>query len=298
MAHGGDGFLTIAYGPPQYVRMALALLASYRRFAPNRPIAVVTDARNVARLTPLFDHVVPIDLSRGHGVVQKLHADLYSPFERTMFVDSDCVFYRSPDELWDLYAQGPFVVRGWRYLTGHSDYERDHPYEWVKDTGAFLRDNGLTRLGHFNSGAFFFDGSDSARCVFDGARDVYRNAATLGFVPFKNAPIADEPALAVAMERCGIEMLPWDSNRGMETAINIERVEEINVLRNTAVFFKSGVRRTPSFLHFNVDAQNSTLYNRELCRLAYGESLPARVLTAALLTRRRIARRVRRIAGR
>jgi hypothetical protein len=114
-----------------------------------------------------------------------------------------------------------FSVRGWRYLTGSTDYEKQHPYVFVQNTSDFLRINNISRLPHINSGVFFFSKSETASSVFNNARSIYQKRATLGFVQFMNAPINDEPAFA-AMESCGVETDPWNSNNGMETAINME----------------------------------------------------------------------------
>jgi hypothetical protein len=268
-ANLSEGLVTIAYGPKKYIRMARALALSYRRHNQLRPIAIVTDDSNAKRVEKYFDIVVSLNPAYGLGVVQKLNVDRYSPFEETLFVDSDCIFYKSPERLWRLYAGKDFRARGWRYLTGRTEYERKRPYEFVQDTSDFLRKNNIERLPHFNSGVFFFRKSETASNVFISARSVYERRTTVGLVPFKNAPIADEPAFGVAMELCGVEMDPWDNREGMETALNMENVYSINVLTGKAKFRKNGVDCDPVLIHFNVDAQNGTTYNREASRLQF-----------------------------
>jgi hypothetical protein len=126
--------------------------------------------------------------------------------------------------------------------------------------------NHIKRLPHFNSGVFYFEREDSAD-IFRVARSVYERRAELGFVSFKGAPIADEPAFGVAMEHCGIQMDPWDGLNGMETAIGMRRGHSLNVLKGLSRFLKDGRERTPVLIHFNVDAQNGVVYHRELTRL-------------------------------
>lgn len=297
--------MTIAYGPEKYIRMAEALARSYRRWNPTRPFAVVTDEKNKARLSRFYDIIVPVNYDYGKGVVQKIHVDLYTPFDETLFVDSDCLFYKDPALLWDSYRIQPFGMRGWRYLTGHSESEKQHPYEWVKDTAAFLKANGLEKLGHFNSGVYYFDSSDVARRVFEEARRIYEQRDTMGFVRFKNAPVADEPVFAVAMEKAGVPMGEWDPVHGMETAINIQRVDRINVLDRVARFYKGDVLREPALIHFNVDAQNSMIYNHEIYRLIFESSgWPSFIMKPVLGARMlrtyatQVARRSRKVLGR
>jgi hypothetical protein len=262
-----DGLITIAYGPRKYLRMARALALSYRRLGGRRPLAVVTDRAGAAQLLGCFDLVVPVDAAIGPGVVHKLHLDRYTPFDATLFVDSDCLFYKDPERLWRLYARGDVTARGWRYLTGDSPYERDHPYEWVADMKRFLGAAGIARLPHFNSGAFFFRRSETAAALFATARALYDRRHELGLLPFKNAPVADEPILGIAMERCGVPLDPWNPEEGMETAIRMSQPVELDVLRGRACFRKDDGLRSPCLMHFNVDAQESLVYQREICRL-------------------------------
>ena len=110
------GLITIAYGPHKYMRMAEALALSYRRWNPKLPFCVVTDQANAERLAGYYDVVRIIDPSYGKGVAQKLCVDRYSPFDETLFVDSDCVFYHDPALTWNGYAIDDFVIA--QFLTG------------------------------------------------------------------------------------------------------------------------------------------------------------------------------------
>ena len=267
-----EGLVTLSYGGPKYIRMAQALSLSYRRHNPARPFAIITDQASAHTLRTYFDIVIIVKQEYGPGTMQKLYVDLYSPFARTLFVDSDCLFYKDPGELWSLYAHGPFSVRGWRYLTGDTDYEKRTPYRWLQNTSEFLKQNGISRLPHFNNGVFYFDRSDTAKRLFAISRSLYERHAEFGFVPFKGAPISDETAMAVAMEKCGINMDPWDSIHGMETAIGMRKSLAINVLKGESRFLKDKIGRNPVLIHYNVDAQEGLVYTRDVCRLLYETS--------------------------
>jgi hypothetical protein len=267
-----EGLLTLSYGGPKYIRMAQALSLSYRRHNSDRPFAIITDQASAHTLRAYFDDVIIVKPEYGPSTTQKLYVDLYSPFARTLFVDSDCLFYKHPDELWNLYAHGPFSIRGWRYLTGDTDYERRAPYRWVQDTSQFLKQNGISRFAHFNGGVFYFDRSETAKRVFVIGRSLYESREEFGFVPFKSAPISDEPAMAVAMEKCGIDMDPWDCIHGMETAIGMRKALAINVLKGESHFLKGNIECNPVLIHYNVDAQDGLVYTRDVCRLLYETS--------------------------
>jgi hypothetical protein len=84
---------------------------------------------------------------------------------------------------------------------------------------------------------------------------------------FKDAPIPDEPAFAVTMEICGVETDSWDSSEGMENGIGMENAYSTNLLTGNARFKKTAP--TVILIHFNVDGQNGTAYNREVWRLVF-----------------------------
>ncbi len=276
-----EGFITIAYGAKEYIRMARAMALSYRRFNSSRPFAVVTDEGNIKNLSPYFDIVIPLKSEYGKGVVQKLHMDLYAPFEKNVFIDSDCLFYKDPELVWQSYNQGDFTMRGWRYLTGYTEYEQKDPYLFLDDVAATLRKRNLTRFPHFNSGVMGFRKNSP---VFGLSREIYKNAADLGFKKFKNAPLADEPVFALAMEEAGVELYPWDHVNGQETAIGMDDRYGINVIEGKSRFIKNGVEVEPAIIHFNSGGINVKSYFRDICRLeAEMLNLPAKLYIGASL---------------
>lgn len=278
--HDAEGLITIAYGSKHYIKMAIALSRSYARLGSTRPFAVVTDQKNAGELSRHFDCIIPIEKSRGAGVAQKLFLDQYSPFQCTLFVDSDCLFYKNPEQIWRLYSSRCFGIAGWRYLDGASEYERENSYAFVDNMKEFLNKNRISRMPHLNSGLIYFDRSNLSREVFRVARAVYARRSELGMRQFKNSPVNDEPAFAAAMAVCGVELIGWCPEKGMETTICLDAPPKINVLEGKSRTMKGGVELAPALLHFNVGAQDSTFYRREMTRLA----LESRGLRSGLVT--------------
>ena len=268
------GFLTIAYGSSRYVRMAKGLARSMRFHNPAVSLAVVTDSGD-RELRALFDFVIPLDESYGTGVSQKLHVDRYTPYDETLFVDSDCLAFADPESLWPGY-RGAFGVKGWSYL-GAND-----THYGVDDMAKLLAQCGIGRLGAFNSGLFYFDRSPAARKVFETAREISRRPRELGLKSFKNSPCADEPVFALALELNGIALLPWDGGRAMctATADDLQGLESINVFTGRCRLIRYGTVTEPVILHFHFQAQEAFPYLRELARLRLGARLGRSVLPA------------------
>lgn len=79
-----DGALYVAIGADKYIQEAMASAASLRRVSSSLAIALASDADAAP---PGFDQLVRID--EGDGFRAKILALRRSPFERTVFLDSD-----------------------------------------------------------------------------------------------------------------------------------------------------------------------------------------------------------------
>jgi len=249
--------------------MAEGLARSMRFHNPEVNLALVTDCTDPG-LSILFDQIVKLDERLGTGVSQKLHVDRYSPFDETIFIDSDCLAFDDPELLWDMYrdAKG-FGVKGWAYL-GPSD-----AHYAVADTGKLLTACGIERLGAFNSGLFFFDRTPLANRIFETARELASRSRELGLAAFKNSPFADEPIFALALELNQTSMLPWDQGAAMCTASadDLTGLDSINVFAGQRRLIRYKTVTEPVILHFHLHAQDSFPYIRELHRLKLGTRL-------------------------
>lgn len=99
------GILIIAIGP-EYERMARALVKTIRAGSPNIAIAIAHDKRSATfgRGAQSRNEIsIPIQLSRFHSngrfspYLLKLHADVISPFDRTIYIDADTAIFPYAD---------------------------------------------------------------------------------------------------------------------------------------------------------------------------------------------------------
>lgn len=102
---GSFGIITIAMGHQRYERQAEILSLSLKHNMPGLPIAVVSDNPRLASIAEL---VIPPLQGVAVGVVQKLYLDHYTPFEETLFIDSDCIVTRPFHEELDQIRQFDF----------------------------------------------------------------------------------------------------------------------------------------------------------------------------------------------
>lgn len=264
------GVITLAFGKQRYVDMGKSLGRSLMLNAPNLPRAVVTNSDD-PELKELFTHVIPYQPDFGSNVRQKLHLDLYSPFEETLFIDSDCLVLNDLDSFWKAFSGQYFGVPGWRELRkGSTD-----PYLDV----AFILDHfGIEALPKFNGGTYYFRHCKRATHFFDRARELLADSENLRFVQFRQDGPADEAILSVAM---ALEKLSATSmgTGGMWTPISSRGPLKLDVQHRFCSFEKEGQTVYPDIIHFAGEYASCFAYYRESIKLMrrFGSKLPSLV---------------------
>lgn len=163
-----EGYLLLATGPEKYADMARNAAASIRVMDGKRRICLVHDERHVSLDDDalLFDSksLMISDVLYPH-VMNKIRLFEYSPFERTMFVDADCLLTkRDIQRWWDDCASNPVSFVGRKRTEG----------EWKGlDVAAIIRQEDAPYLAQINSGVFCFDNSKSSREFFSGLNHYY-----------------------------------------------------------------------------------------------------------------------------
>ena len=253
--------------------MGRALALSIRHHDEEESLAVITDTPEY--FEDVYDHVIPIDVSYGRGVAQKLHSDLYSPFEETLFIDSDCLLYGPTDPLWSFFGNGKsFGIRSLgRYVRGETDGPN------VTDFDQYLDYFEIEGVFNVKGGYYYFDNTEEATAVFETSRDIYEKRDEIGLTAFKNSPVAQETVVGTALELCNIEPLPHRRSTSHETSfspadtlLGATEPVDINVLEGKSTYMKEGTVRKPVSIHYAQNNQWEYSYRRDLNRLELKEA--------------------------
>lgn len=203
---GKSGILLIAAGRGTYAGWAANMAASLRFYNPGIKIALAVQgqARQFAT-EPLYDHIIPIPDKWCYNFEgkfapgkMKLHMDLLTPFEQTIYLDVDGLCLKPIGEL--------FTILNGRKVVGQviSESKTDADKwgcQWmslenVRHTYP-IKDGKLQELNssfmYFEKGATeYFE--TARRCYIDNYRTTWGNS------------FPDELALNVAGNICGIDM--------------------------------------------------------------------------------------------
>lgn len=257
-----QGYITLALGDPAYYTMAENLAASIKVMDPDRPICLVHDQDAV--LSPealwLFDHLIPLPADPDYPtVVNKFKLFALSPYDRSMFVDADCLMVkRDIDRYWALGAGSIFTIPG--------AIRRDG--EWKgRQIPDLMREEGVDHIVQVNAGVFCFDKSDACRDFFDGLNRFYRERKHALAVNTHRGrrKYSDEMFLSIYMAKIG--MRPWQRDQSQRDSWMVTtyrslvlrmnpRSQTALIVKPTGYLFGIAVlptgftRLSPTFAHF------------------------------------------------
>ena len=194
------GFITVATGGAKYYMMAHTLLLSYRlASADPLPFAILCDREN--RWTRDFDDVVILE-KPARSYMDKLELLVHSPYDETIFIDSDCIAFRDLNRLWDSFQNATdFSSVGWVHPL-------DSTEGWFTREGAGKYADQLEYLHFFHGGIYYIRKGETCERVYELAKDVAAHYYEFKFRLFKNP--ADETVLSLASALCGCKPILWE----------------------------------------------------------------------------------------
>ena len=253
-----QGVLLMAHTRKSFLGQASDMIRSLRRHSPSTPIALVTQWPKDRR-AQLADIVIPLTGATVGDCRPKLDLDTYTPFDRTLYLDVDSLTVGNVEPLFRRFAGSSVAVLGERISRGR----------WYTDVGRLCAMAGTTHVPKFSGGIIYLEKDDVTAGVFAYSRHLADRYADLDLDTFAGG-VADEPLLAVALARVGLEAQPVaDSSWSL---LGLSAPPRLDVLAGTAEFMKHGTSVRPVVVHFaSLFSERFSLaggyYRRERLRL-------------------------------
>jgi hypothetical protein len=259
------GILTMAWGHKKYIRQAENLAISLKINSPQYKIALVTD--NISIKSHFFDFLIPLDKSFGEGVIQKLYFDKYSPFQETLFIDSDCIVCRSIDEEVSKIRKYNFSPVCERYL-GLDGYD-----SYINDIKIPINALKVSTIPKFNGGVYFFKKNSSAALIFENARELLKRKHELGIKNFDRHGPGEETLYALSLASLGKGALYNDFGKFMRPTMQFSEKININPINGSCFFNCFGKKVEPAICHFmGINSTRPSYYKCEwILRRKVGE---------------------------
>lgn len=136
-----EGYLFCVGGDILYYKLLHRAIITLRKFDPVRPICVVTDNMEAAKVFSNFENIIykPFRLDNHlvdtvtpnlpwhrFGFYPKVFQFMYSPFDKTMFFDVDYVFLTDFTYFWDRFNESSCLIM----VAGQADENNCSPPDW------------------------------------------------------------------------------------------------------------------------------------------------------------------------
>jgi hypothetical protein len=246
----GRGVFTIAIGK-KFIRQAKYLALSCLLRSPQTLRAVITDCDE---LKQYYDIIIPYTSDFGDPFSLKTKLHLYTPFKKTVFIDSDCLIYNNLESYWSDLKNRSFSYFGTMATEG----------TWYgTDIQNILKKSNISWLPKFNSGMFLFREDDLTTRIFACASNLCE-LNNIGIPFFRGAMLPDEPFLAIALSK--YDQKPTvDFGRYARSLINVKK-PNVDIIKGITNFVKSGESVHPFVVHF-AGSSCKDIYLRERIKL-------------------------------
>jgi hypothetical protein len=217
----GEGYVYVVYGSEKYLQHAVASVVSLRRYETKRKVALVCEHEHRVilerhGLTEMFDIYVPLSDEHRSIVGFKHNMYQYMVFEKNLFLDSDIIWCKSPDPLWESFSPYEFTITG--NLVSDSFFGSTKGIGIIKDVILNRRQKtlqrfGLTYLSRVQSGMIYARDHESARRVCLLASEMLNRKSETHFKSrtFETGRNEEscEWSLAMAMSTLSVPVYPW-----------------------------------------------------------------------------------------
>ena len=248
----------MAFHHEKYLKQAVALARSIRLHNPTLSIAIVTNLEH-PWIEEYFDQRIDYDEEYGDIFEQKLYLNDYSPYEQTLYIDSDCLVYGS------LIAAERHLSNFEFWMPGENLSSDYNPY-WGIEAKDWCARLGLETIPRFNAGVFYFNQMELAKSVFDYARKAIEDYDSWGIRYVSGGKKTDEPCFSLGMAQAGVIADP--DGVSITSILNEFRgALSADVISGTNMCNNAGSFRKVAILHFAGVWQREPNYLRERIKL-------------------------------
>ena len=215
-----EGYVLHTYGSERYLKHAVASVQTLRRHDTNRPVALYADQSQIdilrkTGLDSLFEVLEVLPKKHRSIVGFKHHLPLFKPFQKSLFVDSDIVWCRNPDPLWQKLQSYSFTATGlekadaWFGGPKGAGIILDRLFDRRRRT---MKRFGLTYLPRVQAGVIYADDDQTTRLITEKAREFLSRRKETHFRSRLDEGRSEEScewSLAMAMSSLGLPIIHW-----------------------------------------------------------------------------------------
>lgn len=236
------GYLTAAYKHHIYAEQAVCLSLSFKYKGDHTPISIVVDQKNYIyiqqkKYTRFFDQVIVLPDENLYDFIGKLYSALQTPYEDTIYFDSDCLLISHAAELNTALSVLDFCVPGEDLKTGV--YAGKNIPEWLTKLN-------LLYIPIFNAGVFRFN--HKGKKVVEEALGIMHQADAHQ-LPKADGGLNEQVALGIAMSKNNIHAIPFENDYHF-SFYNANSHLVLDLKQGICKFTKEQIHREPYIFHY------------------------------------------------
>ena len=216
-----EGYVYATYGDIKYLKHVVASITTLRRYDRERPVALFCSEEHQAiieqkSLSDLINHVFILPEENRSITGFKHNVYRFMPFGRNIYLDSDILWCRDPEDLWRAFSAYSFTITGNQvsdlFFGAHKGLGvvKDILLVSRKRT---LRRFGLTYLSRVQSGMIYAEDPKLTENVCEVAKEMLNRKNETHFRSRKEeygrSEESCEWSFAMAMSRLKVQVFPW-----------------------------------------------------------------------------------------
>lgn len=263
MKNNEFGILTLAT-PSDYLK-AIGLALSLKVSNPGVPLAVACHPRLKAFLSPYYDFVID-ELPNIRGFAHKVFLDHYSPFDKTLFFDSDILVFKPVAKYIEEWGDVPYVACG-RYVTGGTS-------SFGLNRDVLIKRMGWEKIVCIDGAGHAYFCKPASKAIFDRAREItecYKEIAG-------DARYADEDVMNIVMTEFNLAPVPHAPFFSRHLSAKSGTLEmDASIGKCDFILVENDQKFSPCMMHFAANEAPFT-YTRQLIKIFSKFNLPTKEL--------------------
>lgn len=216
-----EGYVYSTYGDLKYLKHAIASVQTLRRYDRDRPVALYCSNEHKEilldlKIQNLFTHILHLPEVYRSITGFKHNVYRFLVFKKNLFLDSDILWCKNPDNLWKQFSAYKFTITG--NQTSDLFFGAPKGFRVLKDIifrrrKRTLRRFDITYLSRVQSGLIFADDYDLTKQVCELAKEMLNRREETHFRSRKEEKGRSEESCewsyAMAMAKLDVQVIPW-----------------------------------------------------------------------------------------
>jgi hypothetical protein len=216
-----EGYIFTSYGKKKYLKHAFVSASTIRRYDKKRPVALVCskehfDYINKNNLNAFFDRIEILSEEHESIVGFKHNLDQYMLFDRNMYLDSDMIMCRRPQNLWHRLLPYGFTITGQESADVFHGGHKSLNIFWdilFRRRQKTLKKFDISHLYRVQTGIMYASDLNLTQNILSKARYYFQNKKRTHFVSRINESgrklESCEWSLSMAMSKLELYVTPW-----------------------------------------------------------------------------------------